>query len=269
MPRRPLLLLLPVLALLAAACGSGGALALDPVAAAATKTQEAKTYAVDFTASMTVQGLDVSFGGKGAVDADANAASLTMDLSGLPLPQSARATAEIVYARGVMYLRMPLLAKGLPGAKPWLKLDLGKVAASRGVDLGALGGADPAQALAQLRAAGDVEKVGTETVQGEETTRYHAVVDPAHAAGLTASQRAALQRALRGTGGSVPVDVWIDRDGHIRRETMTFDYGKALGGARMTMTMNLSRFGEPVSVVVPAADQTVDLVSLLGKTLTP
>jgi hypothetical protein len=70
---------------------------------------------------------------------------------------------------------------------------------------------------------------------------------------------------LRGTSGTIPVDVWVDGAGRVRRETMSFSYGKALRGAQMAMTMNFSDFGSPVTVTVPPADQVQDVTSLIAK----
>src|SRR5690349_13714744 len=59
MRRRPLLLLALVAALAAGVvtgCGSGGALSLDPVAAAATKTADEQTFKISYSMDMTVMG---------------------------------------------------------------------------------------------------------------------------------------------------------------------------------------------------------------------
>jgi LppX/LprAFG-like lipoprotein len=274
MPRRALLLLLPILALTLAACGGGGSMSLDPVASAATKTVDAQTFTTDFTATVKVLGRSFSFGGNGAVDLGANATSLTMDLSGIPLPQGSAGqggagTVDIVFANGIMYLRMPMLASKLPSGKTWLKLDVQKLAAAKGFDLGSFKNVDPSQVLAQLQAAGDVQKVGTETIQGAETTHYHAVIDVAKSPNLTDKQRAAIQKALGGADRTVPVDVWIDSDGHVRRETTSFSFGKGLQGAQMAMTMNFSDFGQPVTVTVPSADRVQDITALAAKPAAP
>jgi predicted small lipoprotein YifL len=268
MLRRPLVLL-PLLAALVAAvvtgCGSGGALSFDPVAAAATKTAAEQTFKVEYSMDMTMMGQKMSFGGSGAFDGDRNVAQMSVDLSKLPLPSGATGTATIVFAGGVMYMKMPFLSSQVPNGKPWVKLDLRAAAKSVGVDLGSFGAVDPKQGLQQLLASGDVKKVGTDTIGGVETTHYHAVVDTARMAKVPAPQRRKLRQLLKGMDGSAPVDVWIDGDGRVRRESMSFDYGAGLQSTQASMTMDFTDFGSPVDVTVPAADEVTDLQSLLGQ----
>jgi uncharacterized membrane protein len=266
--RRPLaaLVLLPLVAFLVAACGSGGAMSLDPVASAATKTVAAKTFKATFTAQLTAQGQSFSFSGGGVVDDANGAADLTMDFASLPLPQG-QGKVELRFVDGAMYMNLPFLAGSNPGGKPWLKIDIAKAASALGLDLGSFRGVDPDQGLKQLLAAGDVQKVGEETIDGEQMTHYYAVVDVARAAQLKPQQRAALRKALQGMNGSAPVDVWIDDQGRVRRETMSIDYGKALDDAHMTMTFDFSDFGVDVSVEAPPADQVLDLSNLVAKSL--
>ena len=58
-------------------------------------------------------------------------------------------------------------------------------------------------------------KVGTETLDGVETTHYTATLDPAKI-----PNGARLQKL---TGASYqPVDVWIDSDDHVRRLHMAY-----------------------------------------------
>jgi LppX_LprAFG lipoprotein len=268
MIRRPLLLL-PLLSALVATvvtgCGSGGALSLDPVAAAATKTASEQTFKVEYSMDMTMMGMKMSFGGTGAFDGDRNVAQMTVDLSKLPLPSGANQPATIVFTGGVMYMKMPFLSSELANGKPWVKFDLRTAAKSAGIDLGSFGAVDPKQGLQQLLASGDAKKVGTETIDGVETTHYHAAIDPSRVANVPAPQRRKLRQILKGMNGSAPVDVWIDGDGRVRRETMSFDYGAGLQNAQASVTMDFTDFGAPVDVTVPAADEVTDLSSLVGQ----
>jgi hypothetical protein len=270
MPRRSLAVLLPLLACLLAACGGGSSgLSLDPVAAAATKTIDTASFRVSYRATMNVQGQSFSFAGRGAVDSAAGTAEMAMNLSGLPVPGGSAVAAKVVFAGGVMYMNMPLLAQGLPHGKTWVKLDVRKAASAAGFDLDALGGLDPKRGLNQLLGAGNAEKIGTETIRGEETTHYRAVVDLADASGLPPAERKALEQALKGIDGRLPVDVWIDGSGRVVREAVSFDYGAALGNARMAMTMDFSDFGAPVAVTVPAASDVADITHLLDGVTVP
>lgn len=270
----PALLVLPVVAALAAGCGSGGGtLSLDPVASAATKTQQTGTYSFDYTASMQILGQNFSFSGNGESDTANGRMQMTMDFSGLPaqLTQNG-STAQFVLADKVMYLKLPFLTGMLPGGKQWMKVDLAAAAKQAGTGLGSFGQIDPQQWLQQLLASSNTQKVGTDTVQGEQMTHYRTTVDPSQALSkVPASQRAAIRNALKQIGMStIPVDVWVDGKGLLRQESLSLSFGQGLQNATMKMTYDMHDFGTPVNVQVPPADQVFDALSALkGSGLAP
>lgn len=270
----PALLVLPVVAVLAAGCGSGGgALSLDPVASAATKTQQTGTYSFDYTASMQVLGQQFSFTGNGQSDTANGRMQMSMDFKGLPaqLTQNG-ATAEFVLADKVMYLKMPFLSGMLPGGKQWMKVDLAAAAKQAGTSLGSFGQLDPQQWLQQLLASSDTQKLGTDTVQGEQMTHYRTTIDPDKAiSNVPAAQRAAVRKAMKQIGVStIPVDVWVDSKGLLRQESISLTLGQGLQNAAMKMTFDMHDFGQPVNVDVPPADQVFDAMSALkGSGLAP
>jgi LppX_LprAFG lipoprotein len=262
MRRLAFLLVLPVLAFVAAGCGSGGALALDPVASAATKTQQAGTYAFDFTIGGRAAGTAFDLSGSGRVDGAAGAAEMTMDFGTLlpaTLTGGAGTTAEVRLVDKVAYVNLPFLASKLPAGKSWLKLDLSS-ASSVGVDQ-----ADPQQYLQQLLASKDTQQVGTDTIDGEQMTHYRTTLDPAaQLSSVPADMRARVRRALESLGTThIPADVWVDARGLLRRETVTFAFGQAFAGAKATVTLNLHDFGTPVSVAAPPAADVFDATSLV------
>jgi predicted small lipoprotein YifL len=260
----PALLLLSILAFLATGCGSGGALSLDPVASAATKTQQAGTYAFTFAADITAAGQKLSFTGSGVSDTANAAAQMTFDFSGLPAAMTKNgSTAEAIMVDKKMYMKMSFLAGQLPSGKQWLELDLGKALQATGVDpSSSLGQTDPQQWLQQLLASGDTQTLGTDTVQGEQMTHYRTQIDPANTDQIPADQRAAVKKALQQLGLSkIPVDAWVDGQGLLRRMSLSF----ALSTMSMTMSMDLSQFGTPVSITAPPADQVFDATPLMQK----
>ena len=83
----------------------------------------------------------------------------------------------------VLYVHAPGL---IPGGKSWMKVDVEQAMAalgSGGKAQGLLGatGQSPADALKLLEQVGSVTTVGTETIDGAETTHYRATVDVAEA----------------------------------------------------------------------------------------
>jgi hypothetical protein len=264
---------LPVVAVLAAGCGSGGGtLSLDPVASAATKTQQTGTYSFDYSASMQVLGQQFSFTGNGESDMANGRMQMTMDFTGLPaqLTQNG-STAEFVLADKVMYLKMPFLSGMLPGGKQWMKVDLAAAAKQAGTSLGSFGQLDPQQWLQQLLASNDTKKLGSDTVQGEQMTHYRTTIDPDKAISkVPAAQRAAVRKAMKQIGMStIPVDVWVDGKGLLRQESLSLTMGQGLQNATMKMTYDMHDFGQPVNVEVPPADQVFDALSALKGGLTP
>ena len=140
---------------------------------------------------------------------------------------------------------------------------------------------DPTKFLAYLEKASDnVQKVGTDTVNGVEATHYHATIDLGKridAAKVPPALREHVRQLWTKSGVSaptLPVDVWVDGEGRVVRMKMDMDLSAYMGGVSgtsgataptITMTLDLSKFGEPVTVTAPPADQVVDLKDLAKK----
>jgi hypothetical protein len=58
----------------------------------------------------------------------------------------------------------------------------------------------------------------------------------------------------------VPVDVWIDGQGHTRRVR----YEQTMHGATTELTEGFYDFGSPVKVVPPPPDEVIDITKLIG-----
>jgi hypothetical protein len=259
----------------AALAGCGVARTVDPVAAAATKTANAGGVKVAMTLGVVGPGGQTfNVAANGAFDQDA--ADVTVDASSLlaagNLP-STDGSIEVRYLEengdAVLYINAPFLSSMLPigGGKSWFRLDLQQVGKGAGLDFNQLLGQanqNPAQVLDLLRASGSVEKVGTETVNGESTTHYKATIDLATAAGKLGPDAQAKVQGLidQGAPSSIPVDVWIGDDGLVRKltldETVTHD-GQA-GGVHLTL--NFSDYGTAVNVAAPPSGDTLDLTAL-------
>lgn len=248
---------------------------LDAVKLAAARTQEAGSSRVYFEGTTTGSGMSMSFTGKGVMDAGRQLGRLTMSMQSDQAMPALGGKTEMVIDGLVIYMRSPFLTRTLPGAKPWLKMDLRKLGKEQGLDFGALmqssGQSDPTQALQYLRGASDdVEEIGREAVRGVETTHYRAEVT------LDAIVEAAperLRERLQSTVDALakqlaqdtfPVEVWIDDEGLARRLTyqMTMT-GPDTGSLEQSMTMELYDFGVEVDVTVPPASKTTDMAKLL------
>ena len=249
---RKFLLVLFVLPLLAA-CGGGGGKSsssgsnLTPIAyvkSAATKTAQATSEHATLSGSVAAAGQVVTLSGAGDFDNPNQIGSMHLDfaVSGLS------GTLDEVLDGTTIYLSSPLFSRRLPQGKKWLKLDLQKAAASKGIDLSALLSQNPAQSFAQLQSSGSVTKVGNETIDGVSTTHYRGKIDPSKKLKALASAKYA------------PYDVWIGKDdGYVRR--LVLSYSLPMPGRKaeaIGLTMNFSDYGKSVGVAVPLAAEAYD-----------
>src|SRR5438067_2308558 len=255
--------------LIAAGCGGGGALTLDPVASAADRTLDKHSAHVALAMKLRQPqgGTTLTVSGNGAFSEPQQAFEMTLNLP--DLLGSGPTSIEMRMLFPVMYMQFNGLpaAQQLPNGKTWVKIDLHQQLKKLGVDLQQLqmsGNQSPGDALAQLRGSKDAKKIGTETIDGVRTTHYRAKVDLNKAlAKATPRERRAIKRLLRSAkqqgfdAAPTRVDVWVGDDGLVRRLT------ERLGGAG-TVTMTFSDYGAPVQIDVPPADETIDLAQLLS-----
>ena len=195
-----------------------------------------KTYTVKGTGST-----ELSDGGKGQLTLVADGESIQLRVIG-----------KVLYE-----LLPPAARSAVPGKKPWVRIDTTRVAP--GSD-GTVSAPDIPQSLGYLRNAQDVTTVGTETVDGTRTTHYRF--------------QAALPRSGSGMIGvslptSIPIDVWVDAQQHIREErfvltvTASASASASVSAGTQSVTstteLRMSDFGSPVTVTSPPAAQTADL----------
>ena len=247
-----------VAALLVAAACAGGGVAADRLAGAAERTADAGTARVFLQQRLSGVGpqrTDVTVSGEGVISLVERRGRLTMTVGETQ-------EYEVILDGGVAYLRLPEL--GAP--TPWVRLDLELLAGVEGAEqLAQLGRVDPAEGLTFLRAALEgAQPKGSEDVRGTPTTRYQVTVDlEAAVAEAPEDSREFLSQQLQRLGtDSLPMDVWVDGDGLVRRQsyTVALPGGAAQPGAPddVSFTIEYYDFGAAVDVTPPPADQTTD-----------
>lgn len=260
----------------------------DIVRAAAKTTSEAGTAAFEMrmstTGEMAGQELDMTVDATGAYDFESG--DMEMDMAAV-MPGLGDMDMQARMVDGVMYIRYQdsfMSQMGLPAGVTWISMDLGNMTGLSAGQMQSMGGQfqDPTQFLAFLEAAGaEIEEVGSEEVDGFETTHYRARTD---FAALMEEQSEALEGMLGSQGLSgdalgamseveIPMDVWIDNEGRVRRIRIEMDMSEAMSsmfpgqgdaGTRyeIEVEQDFSDFGLDVDVEAPPADETTDFADL-------
>ncbi len=241
---------------LAGCGGGGGGGGGDQIASAAEKTSSVGSFKANFT----ISGAGARGSGSGVFNTGKDASGhlkMTVTANGKEF------TVDTVSTGNVLYMHSTAISQlGLPPGKQWFKLDLGRIAQQRGIDLGGLQSTspNPASALAYLRGSGEAKKLGRESVQGVDTTHYKVTVDLERAAAeASGSVRQSLRSALKASGSTKqPVEVWVDGNGYVRKVA----YRPATSGARAPkVTMELHDFGSPVTITPPPSNSVVDFMN--------
>ena len=241
----------------------------NPVAAAAEATSDAPGVRVSFTG--TSQGpVRMSLRGSGVLDGEENRAWMEMSATGSNMAGTQPLTLEEIVDGGDLYIHSSELSAAFGGQARWLLMraealgDLLQSSASGGGMA-----ASPTQQLDALEDASDqVAEVGPEQVNGVATTRYRALLD----LGKLTDQ---LKSEVSGEFGdlieksmeqitSATVDVWIDGNGLIRRETSNSAMG-SLGTFNLTMVF--SDYGIRPDIQPPPSSEVFDATALMQRAL--
>jgi hypothetical protein len=210
----------------------------------------------------------VRFSGQGAFDFDERKGQMNLRLlEGEEGPFGG--SSKAIFVDTSAYYQLPPGVLG--GNKTWIRLDLQNVADASGLDLGPLvqgSQADPMQYLLWLSAIGPgVTKIGEEEIRGVPTSRYRAVVDlnllESQAPPGKEAEWSAYVQTLRDRLGLdfIPVEVWIDDEGLVRR--LYHEYGFAAEGTSAVVTTELFDFGVEVNAKAPPPGQAASLDDLI------
>ncbi len=300
MSRKPIIALVAVSAALlgASACSSGGGGDVTVVEAAATPQFLAeaadRTAAVEsgrYELRLAIPATDEAPGGltitgSGAFDLASDRSSLSIDMSGIldaaseqevegfdPSALLGDGTIEMVIDGDVIYVHAGFLSAFLGGdeSKPWVKLP-----ADGDTDVSDLGGGmgDATALLDLLRDQGaTITDEGSAEINGETTQHFHATISAADAlASAPAENEGKAEEFIHEFGVDpatleIPMDVFVDAEGLIRRLEMAFDGATFAGGfdgteslpdGPIVLTIDFLELGESVTIDLPPADQVAD-----------
>ena len=273
-----------------AGCGADDAVGLD-VAKAAEATAEKGTARIAVNVSVEGAGLPlpVDLSAKGVTALDSAKGKLTFDLKPLlalaDAPRGTPGDLEMRFDGGSLYAKVPKLDElKVPGGKPWVSLDLPKLASALGLPaegLGKLFTLEPAAQLRALKAAKGLKEVGKEDIGGAETTHYRGTFTLSDfVATLPPGERKEVEQAivkldaLGGESGAslndpVPADLWVDDDG-VTRKLLSTTKLPAQGGqpaGTIKQSYVLSDFGVALDAAPPASGETYDATGALSSVL--
>jgi hypothetical protein len=248
-------------------CGGGGgsgssnadASYLAVVTRAAYTTDSVPGYRFDIGVTSKLGKKSFTLNGSGAISERGSQGSMSMKIEGKTLTE--------IIDKPFIYIKAPGASTH---GKPWLRVDSDVFSEAVGASSPGGSSTDPTQALSFLRSAGSVRRIGDELVRGAPATRYHAVIDFARYAHVVEpGQRAAAKKyseVLERTSGSttVPMDVWIDRQGRISRMSLTLSLCSPEGDKlQESLNMELHGYGAQPVLDPPSSSQVTDVTAKL------
>lgn len=266
---------------LAACGGGGGAATLQPITRAADVSATAPGYKMSLNEHLTSSALSgpVTITGTGSIDSRSKTGKISLDLAGIPgAAQAGAPKLEAIIQNLTFYMHLPpVVARRLPGGKSWMKLDLNAAGQAAGLNLSSLSNfstSDPSQFLHYLKAAsGGIQKLGSESVRGVQTTHYKATLDLDKYPSLVPSaERQQAQTSITALEKltnlhKIPVDVWIDDQHLVRRMHMAFTETPAGGRIGLDMVLEFFSFGPQAAVQIPPASSVFDATQLATQSI--
>lgn len=274
------LLLVPVVALVVA-CGARDEALVDAEQVVA-KTGSAATarleldmdadYVGDFTAEQREELALLTFHATGvtAGHGDLLSMRMRMDRQALGAAGAGDGTFDMIIdsrTGDVWFHYDDALGVELPPGKTWVHMNDESLAGLRQTS-------DPARIVAYLAGAGTLERVGEERVRGVDTVKYKATLDldralEALSEDASDEQRQELEEGLDTAKDlgveEIPMDVWIDDDGYMRRLDMDWTLGDVSAEeVHLRIHLDMWDFGAPVNVQIPAKSTTIELSELGG-----
>ncbi|MFF3464385.1 hypothetical protein ACWCQN_19365 [Streptomyces sp. NPDC001984] len=168
-------------------------------------------------------------------------------------------TIRTLLVDGAYYYDVDPLPSGPYKGKEWMKVDSSAVLGEKGSQALRGDNGSPSASMKGLKYANDVEDLGSQTVNGQRTTHYRAVIDQAHMGKFKEAYGGKDSAVGSLTGGttSITMDVWVGPKDLPVRLKEKFGAG--------TVTMDFDKFGDTATITAPPASQTADVTELLKK----
>ncbi|WP_345020974.1 LppX_LprAFG lipoprotein [Actinomadura keratinilytica] len=232
--------------------------AAEAVLQSSQKTGQADSFKADLTVTDARSGAHVQATGRFRLRPELTFSAQLQKAEGAG---PAGAGGQAIYTGGVLYAKVPQLARFTADGKPWVKVDVAQAGRRAGVDVAGLveqvQRVDPAEQTKMFTASKDVRRVGEETVDGVRTVHYTGTVTVREA--LDRLDPDARQRVSRwfpqgASDEKIAFDLWADAD-QLPRKIVS----KGASGDTGSVTVRYSDYGKSFSVNPPPADQVGEL----------
>ena len=263
-------------ALLLSGCGGSGTEGTENIRLtagqallkASEKTSQADTFKADLTVTGTGTGTSGRIHASGqfqlrpTLKFSAKLDEFTNDGRAVPGIQG-----QALFTGDALYAKAPKLARFVSGGKPWLKIDVKEAEQRTGFDVQRLINqvqkVNPAEQTKMFTGSKDARRVGTESIDGTETTHYTGTVTVKDALSrLDPEVREKVRRWLPANDDTTEIqfDVWTDGQNLPRKLVSKVNGGP---GESSTVTVLYSDYGKSFTVNAPPSDQVGGL-SLTG-----
>ncbi len=244
---------------------SGGP--LNAIAAAAERTQDQAGGRAVMKSVVTAPSPSKSLTMTGRMVYDEEADRSHMDMTVTKTASGEQTEMEMLTDGSTFYMRSALFDP-LPDGSEWMKLDL---AFFEELKEQVPAEADAKGELELLKtAADDVRKLGKGIVRGVPTTRYSGTIDPDEQVKRLREEGKDALAAL-GSQQTEPlqIEVWIDREGLVRRmRYVTSEPGDdGEGDVRIEMSLDFLDFGSIPEIEVPDSAEVFDATAMAEEKL--
>lgn len=252
------------------ACGGSGgqdsSKALSAVKSAYEQTTGAETVKISLTGKRQQGSKSPAPAGQQSQKITGSASLNYKDDESVTLIDSAGPTTSETRTIGnALYRKVPKQQRQtVPGKKPWIKIDLKKIAKSQygkqASDVTDNPPSDPAGVLMYLRGVVSATAKGTQSIDGTETTQYSTKVNVVKAAKKQGPQAERQAKGLKQQLGkaTMSMQVWLDSQNRVRRLKTTLPGGSPKSPG-ITVTENFHDYGASVKVDAPSGSKTADV----------
>jgi hypothetical protein len=249
---------------IAAACGGGSdsSSGRTRVAQAAYVTSRGPGYRTSIDINIYLKGQHSTIKGDGALGERGRVGSLDLEIGGKHIK-------EIVKSPYI-YVAAPSDAdQSATAGKPWLRANSVAYSQATGASGLSSDASSPKELLGFLQTNGKVSAVGSETVRGVETKRFHALIDlRRYGTTVPSRERAAAERSVKQLeritgGGTLPIDVWIDSQHRVRRVSLQLHTCIKGGKLDESIVIELYDYGRQPAIAVPAPSEVHDITAKL------